>query len=123
MNDYIARLDNGTRAVNSAMVTMATTLLSAGKDQSQSKDDNTITVSVYNPLAWQRFEFVSVLLNYSNVVVYNSSGGWMPSQVNIVPSYSFDNANFKLFFLVDIPPLTLDYYTIQIINENEVRFF
>ena len=123
MNDYIARLDNGTRAVNSAMVTMATTLLSAGKNEPQSKDDNTITVSVYNPLAWQRFEFVSVLLNYSNVVVYNSSGGWMPSQVNIVPSYSFDNANFKLFFLVDIPPLTLDYYTIQIINENEVRFF
>lgn len=38
-------------------------------------------ISVFNQLAWKRNEFISLLLNESNVYVTNNKGNIVPSQV------------------------------------------
>lgn len=124
MNDYMLRLQYGTGNISDAFQTMTQSILTRGKKPASSSfSETSVVLSIYNPLAWTRTEYASVLLNSSDVAVYNSSGLPVVSQVNPVASYSFDDALYRLYFLVTIPPLSVETFTLQFSTVIAFRIF
>ncbi|PRP85041.1 hypothetical protein PROFUN_07225 [Planoprotostelium fungivorum] len=109
VRDYIRNLDVG---VESTTKTLSATL----DKQFNRTHGNGVNYAVNNALAWRRKEFVSMEIDFPDARVKDHKGKVVPSQVNPAPVFT-QGKKFRLYFFVDIPPLTTNTYTIDFKNE------
>ncbi|PRP73196.1 lysosomal alpha-mannosidase-like [Planoprotostelium fungivorum] len=110
-DDYNLRLREGNDAAADVVRDITREWMGVG-DNEEVREYHVIT----NPLAWDRKEIVSVLTNRTGAVVrYGETV--VPSQVNPVPVYSKAKATHRLYFSVNIPPLSSATYNIAYNND------
>lgn len=127
-DDYTKRLQIGTVHTHKALTEIASGTTLSGNDIKpfQASLVNQ-SVLVFNSLGWARKEFVSMLTNQSDVMVFDDNGHLVTSQVNPVAPYSIDFARgkYRLFFLADMPPLGSRVYNLRYsssgVNSNAVK--
>eukprot|EP01114_Cavostelium_apophysatum_P015022 TRINITY_DN4014_c0_g1_i1.p1 TRINITY_DN4014_c0_g1~~TRINITY_DN4014_c0_g1_i1.p1 ORF type:complete len:832 (+),score=225.18 TRINITY_DN4014_c0_g1_i1:499-2994(+) len=114
VDDYSLRLQLGNDACEEMLAELCPLVANKDPFKRNHQVTNQLVLQVYNPLAWNRTEFVQVLLNNSNVgAVTDLFGNVIPFQVNPLATFSVTPAKFRLFFLVSVQPLSLNAYTVK----------
>ena len=82
--------------------------------------NNNIEIVLYNSLATERIDVVTVNVKSSNIEVLDSNKNPVPSQVNSIfrrkansPDIEEIKDEFELIFLIKLPPLSLSKYRIK----------
>uniref|UniRef100_UPI00398EF87F LOW QUALITY PROTEIN: epididymis-specific alpha-mannosidase n=1 Tax=Pristiophorus japonicus TaxID=55135 RepID=UPI00398EF87F len=118
---YMNHLLRGMWAVKSVMSAIFQETLNTGKDNfdfllpsdsqdTRSTEDNSLQITVYNPLGWNITTVINISVAYSVVSVYDDAGNTVPSQIQ----KSVDsNSTFDLYVLVRLNALSYRRYLIK----------
>eukprot|EP01117_Protostelium_nocturnum_P005720 TRINITY_DN2065_c0_g1_i1.p1 TRINITY_DN2065_c0_g1~~TRINITY_DN2065_c0_g1_i1.p1 ORF type:complete len:1186 (+),score=493.65 TRINITY_DN2065_c0_g1_i1:3529-7086(+) len=112
--DYIQSLDNGVAATKQVLSGILSKFSSSPSIEKVKASRS--RYAVQNPLAWNRNQVVSVISYSKNAVVLDSKGNKVQSQMNPVPSYSKVGAPYRLYFQVNLAPLSTSFFTINWTN-------
>jgi len=108
--DYISNLQSAVQLTKKAATKIVQQLFTPN-------DTKDVThYAVHNPLAWKRQEFVSMVTDSPNAIVTDSKGNVVPSQVNPVPTFSKVSGKYRLYFYVDLGPLSTAVYNVKFLQ-------
>jgi len=79
-------------------------------------EETSVAVLVWNSLSWSRKDVVEVIVNRTDLAVFNSSGSPIPSQLTVRPDYSM-----ALYFIAECPPVGFSTYFISVSQDEEVK--
>ncbi|XP_067850428.1 epididymis-specific alpha-mannosidase isoform X1 [Heptranchias perlo] len=117
---YMDHLLRGMWAVKSVMATIFQETLKTGKDKfnfplsysqdTRSTEDDSLQITVYNPLGWNITTVINVSVAYSVVSVYDDAGNAVPSQIQ---NSADSNSTFDLYVLVRLNALGFRRYLVK----------
>ncbi|XP_078394553.1 epididymis-specific alpha-mannosidase isoform X1 [Cetorhinus maximus] len=116
---YMDHLLRGMWAVKSVMAAIFQERLNTRKDKldfplrysqdTRNTEDDSLQVTVYNPLGWNITTVINISVAYSAVSVYDDAGNDVPSQIQ----KSASNSTYDLYVLVRLNALSYSRYLVK----------
>ncbi|XP_032876854.1 epididymis-specific alpha-mannosidase [Amblyraja radiata] len=122
---YMDHLLRGMSAVKLLMAAILQEALNGGKNKlddplpysqdTRNREDDSLQITVYNPLGWNITTVINVTVAYSMVNVYDGLGNAVPSQIQ---KSAGSNSTFDLFVLVRLDALGYHRYIVKTKNST-----
>lgn len=83
------------------------------------------TVIFFNPVAQERNEYVSLVVDDVNIEIRNSKNHNIPFQINPIftSTTKIHESEFEVVFLLDIPPFAIETYLLKKVAKNSFRYW